>query len=151
MARHNWWLLHIRRRYYYSPISVASAVEGLTLIPRFSHIPTIPIVITIITGLFFIQQFGSKFIGRFFGPVMLVWFLTLGVMGLIGLSHDYSVLKALNPYYGIKLLINHPGGFWVLSSVFYVRPEPKHCTPIWGIAAVITFVVVGFCKNNVGA
>ena len=100
------------------PISVASAVEGLTLIPRFSHIPTIPIVITIITGLFFIQQFGSKFIGRFFGPVMLVWFLTLGVMGLIGLSHDYTVLKALNPYYGIKLLVNHPGGFWVLSSVF---------------------------------
>lgn len=100
------------------PISVASAVEGLKLIPRFSHMHTIPIVIAIITALFFIQQFGTKFIGRFFGPVMLVWFLTLGVMGIIGLSHDYTVLKALNPYYGIKLLVDHPGGFWLLGAVF---------------------------------
>lgn len=100
------------------PISVASAVEGLKLIPRFSNIATIPIVIIIITGLFFIQQFGTKFIGKYFGPVMLIWFLTLGIMGIIGLSHDYTVLKSLNPYYGIKLLINHPGGFWILSSVF---------------------------------
>lgn len=100
------------------PISVASAVEGLRLIPRFSDIPTIPIVIAIITFLFFIQQFGTKFIGKFFGPVMLVWFITLGVMGVVGLSHNLTVLKALNPYYGIDLLINHPGAFWLLGSVF---------------------------------
>ncbi|MBL7920850.1 MAG: KUP/HAK/KT family potassium transporter [Bacteroidia bacterium] len=100
------------------PISVASAIEGLQLIPRFSNIPTIPIVIAIITGLFFIQQFGTKFIGKFFGPVMLTWFLTLGIMGLIGLSHDFTVLKSLNPYYGINLLINHPGAFWLLGAVF---------------------------------
>lgn len=100
------------------PISVASAIEGLQLIPRFSNIPTIPIVIAIITGLFFIQQFGTKFIGKFFGPVMLTWFLTLGVMGILGLSHDFTVLKSLNPYYGINLLINHPGAFWLLGAVF---------------------------------
>ena len=100
------------------PISVASAIEGLQLIPRFSNIPTIPIVIAIITGLFFIQQFGTKFIGKFFGPVMMIWFLTLGIMGIIGLSHDFTVLKALNPYYGINLLINHPGAFWLLGAVF---------------------------------
>ncbi|MBA3679704.1 MAG: KUP/HAK/KT family potassium transporter [Bacteroidetes bacterium] len=100
------------------PISVASAIEGLQLIPRFSDIPTIPIVIAIITGLFFIQQFGTKFIGKFFGPVMMIWFLTLGIMGIIGLSHDFTVLKALNPYYGINLLINHPGAFWLLGAVF---------------------------------
>lgn len=100
------------------PISVASAVEGLKLIPRFSHIPTIPIVIAIITGLFFIQQFGTKFIGKFFGPVMLLWFLTLGIMGISGLVHNFTVLKAFNPYYGIHLLINHPGGFWLLGAVF---------------------------------
>jgi KUP system potassium uptake protein len=100
------------------PISVASAVEGLRLIPRFAEIPTIPIVIAIITGLFVIQQFGTKFIGKFFGPVMLIWFVTLGVMGLIGLSQNLTVLKALNPYYGINLLINHPGAFWLLGSVF---------------------------------
>jgi len=100
------------------PISVASAVEGLKLIPRFSHIHTIPIVIAIISLLFFIQKFGTKFVGKFFGPVMLVWFLMLGIMGLFGLMHDYTVLKALNPYYGIKLLILHPGGFWLLGAVF---------------------------------
>jgi len=100
------------------PISVASAIEGLKLIPRFSHIPTIPIIITIITALFFIQQFGTKFIGKFFGPVMLIWFLTLGIMGIIGLSQDLTVLKALNPYYGIKLLVAYPGGFWLLGAVF---------------------------------
>ncbi|HRD39243.1 MAG TPA: KUP/HAK/KT family potassium transporter, partial [Bacteroidia bacterium] len=60
------------------PISVASAIEGLRLMPGLGHIPTIPIVIAIITGLFFIQQFGTKFIGKFFGPVMLVWFVMLG-------------------------------------------------------------------------
>ncbi len=100
------------------PISVASAVEGLKLIPRFSHIHTIPIVIAIISLLFFIQKFGTKFVGKFFGPVMLVWFLMLGIMGLLGLMHDYTVLKALNPYYGIKLLIEYPGGFWLLGAVF---------------------------------
>jgi KUP system potassium uptake protein len=100
------------------PISVASAVEGLTLIPRFANIHTIPIVIAIITGLFFIQQFGTKFIGKFFGPVMLVYFLMLGVFGIVGLSQDLTVLKALNPYYGIDLLINYPKGFWLLGAVF---------------------------------
>lgn len=100
------------------PISVASAIEGLRLMPGFSDIPTIPIVIAIITGLFFIQQFGTKFIGKFFGPVMLVWFLTLGALGLFSLSHNLTVLKALNPYYGIKLLIDYPGGFWLLGAVF---------------------------------
>ena len=100
------------------PISVASAIEGLKLIPRFSQIHTIPIVIGIITVLFFIQQFGTKFIGRFFGPIMLVWFITLGVTGIMGLMGNLSVLKALNPYYGINLLVNYPGGFWLLGAVF---------------------------------
>lgn len=100
------------------PISVASAVEGLRLIPRFADLHTIPIVIAIITFLFFIQQFGTKFIGKFFGPVMLTWFITLGVVGFMGLCHDFTVLKALNPYYGISLLINHPGAFWLLGAVF---------------------------------
>ena len=100
------------------PISVASAIEGLRLIPSLSHIPTIPIVIAIITGLFFIQQFGTKFIGKYFGPVMLIWFITLGFIGMIGLVNDFTVLKSLNPYYGINLLINYPGAFWLLGAVF---------------------------------
>ncbi|MCE3260302.1 MAG: potassium transporter Kup [Bacteroidetes bacterium] len=100
------------------PISVASAVEGLRMLPAFSHIKTVPIVIGIITLLFFIQQFGTKFIGRFFGPIMLVYFVMLGVFGVMGMSSDLSVLKALNPYYGIDLLIEYPGAFWLLGAVF---------------------------------
>jgi KUP system potassium uptake protein len=63
------------------PISVASAVEGLQAIRP--DIPTIPIVISIITALFVIQRFGTNFIGKFFGPVMLLWFGMLGVLGHI--------------------------------------------------------------------
>ncbi|MBK7816931.1 MAG: KUP/HAK/KT family potassium transporter [Sphingobacteriaceae bacterium] len=100
------------------PISVASAVEGLRMLPAFTDIQTVPIVIAIITGLFFIQQFGTKFIGKFFGPIMLVYFLMLGIIGLMGLSYDLTVLKALNPYYGIEMLIKHPGAFWLLGAVF---------------------------------
>lgn len=100
------------------PISVSSAVEGLKLVKGLEHIPTIPIVISIITGLFFIQQFGTKFIGRFFGPIMLIWFLMLGVMGIGNMAANITVLKALNPWYGIDLLINYPKGFWLLGAVF---------------------------------
>ena len=100
------------------PISVASAIEGLRMIPSLKSLPTVPIIICIITILFLIQQFGTKFIGKAFGPVMLVWFLMLGFFGIVNLSSNLLVLKALNPYYGINLLIAHPGGFWVLGAVF---------------------------------
>jgi KUP system potassium uptake protein len=100
------------------PISVASAVEGLRMLPAFGHIQTVPIVIAIITFLFFIQQFGTKFIGKAFGPIMLSYFLMLGFFGFMALSENPSVLKALNPYYGIELLVMHPAAFWLLGAVF---------------------------------
>jgi KUP system potassium uptake protein len=97
-------------------ISVSSAVEGLQALNP--DIQTMPIVIGIIAALFFIQQFGTKSIGQFFGPVMLTWFVFLAVMGSISIANNVEVLKALNPYYGIKLLTTHPGGFWLLGAVF---------------------------------
>jgi KUP system potassium uptake protein len=100
------------------PISVSSAVEGVRLIDAFSHIQTVPIVIVIIILLFGIQQFGTKSIGKLFGPVMLIWFSTIGLLGIIGLSGNWAILKAINPYYAYKLLAAHPGGFWLLGSVF---------------------------------
>lgn len=100
------------------PISVASAVEGLGMLPAFSHIPTVPIVLGIITFLFFIQQFGTKLIGKAFGPIMLTYFLMLGFFGFMAMSENPSVLKALNPYYGIEMLIMHPHTFWLLGAVF---------------------------------
>ena len=89
------------------PISVTSAIEGLKQVPVFHDISqwtVIYIVIGILTLLFFVQQFGTSFIGRSFGPVMGVWFIMLALLGLIHLLDDLSVLKAFNPYYGIKLL-----------------------------------------------
>lgn len=100
------------------PISVSSAIEGLRMTETFRDIPTVPIVIAIIAALFFIQQFGTNFIGKFFGPVMLLWFVMLGVLGIANISHGPEVLKALNPYYAYKLLVLHPGGFWILGAVF---------------------------------
>ena len=98
------------------PISVASAVEGLKAIKP--DLDTVPIVIAIIILLFVIQQFGAQRIGKFFGPVMVVWFGFIGVIGAMALSHDFTVLRALNPMYAIDLLISYPKGFWLLGGVF---------------------------------
>lgn len=103
------------------PISVTSAIEGLKQIPALQDISqwtVIWIVIGILTLIFFVQQFGTSFIGRFFGPVMTVWFIMLATLGFFQLSQDLSILKAFNPYYGIKLLITYPKGFYVLAGVF---------------------------------
>lgn len=100
------------------PISVSSAIEGLAYIPSMKNIPITPIVVTIIILIFVIQQFGTKFIGRAFGPVMMIWFLMLGSIGLYSLCGDFSILKALNPYYAYDLLTHYPKGFWLLGAVF---------------------------------
>ncbi len=98
------------------PISVSSAVEGLR---NFNpEINTIPIVIGILIALFTIQQFGSKLVGKFFAPMMLIWFTMLGVLGTIQIFNDFSVFHAINPYYGYELLKIHPEGFFVLGAVF---------------------------------
>lgn len=98
------------------PISVASAVEGLTMINP--DIPTVPIIIVILFALFFIQQFGTKFVGRFFGPVMMVWFSMLLVLGVKEIYWNPIVFKAINPYYAFHLLMNYKEGFWILGAVF---------------------------------
>lgn len=100
------------------PISVSSAIEGLRMVDSLKHIPTVPIVIFIIILLFGIQQFGTKSIGKLFGPIMLIWFVTLGILGICQLSGNWEVMKALNPMYGYDLLVLHPGGFWILGAVF---------------------------------
>jgi KUP system potassium uptake protein len=98
------------------PISVSSAVEGLRIL--YPNINTIPIVIGILIALFTIQQFGSKLVGKFFAPMMLIWFTMLGVLGTIQILSDFSVFQAINPYYGYELLRIHPEGFFVLGAVF---------------------------------
>ena len=98
------------------PISVSSAIEGLKLF--YPHIDTIPIIIAILIFLFVIQQFGTDKIGKIFGPVMILWFSFIGVMGFLALSKDFSVLKAINPVYAIDLLVKYPKGFWLLGGIF---------------------------------
>ncbi len=98
------------------PISVSSAIEGLRLF--YPHMDTIPIIIAILIFLFVIQQFGTQKIGKIFGPIMVVWFTFIGVIGLLALSKDFSVLRALNPMYGIDLLTHYPKGFWLLGGIF---------------------------------
>jgi len=106
------------------PISVASAIEGLNNVPSIADkfVPgnslIIGIVIGIILLLFFFQQFGTKVVGSAFGPVMLMWFLMIGTWGTLSVLHSPWIFKALNPYYGAKLLIEHPNGFWLLGAVF---------------------------------
>ena len=98
------------------PISVASAVEGVRAF--YPTINTVPIVIGILVVLFTIQQFGTKLVGKFFAPMMLVWFGMLAVLGFMQIQKYPGVLKALNPYYGYHLLSIHPDGIYVLGAVF---------------------------------
>ncbi|MGO4816914.1 KUP/HAK/KT family potassium transporter [Flavobacterium sp. W22_SRS_FP1] len=98
------------------PISVSSAVEGIRT--YYPQINTVPIVIGILFVLFTIQQFGTKLVGKFFAPMMLVWFSMLGILGLIQITKHPEVFKAFNPYYAYNLLSIHPDGFFVLGFVF---------------------------------
>ncbi len=100
-------------------ISVTSAIEGLrSLNPDITEQTIITIVIAILLGLFLFQQFGSSVVGKTFGPVMLVWFIFIGSIGMFHLAENFSVLKALNPIYAYNLLVKYPGGFWILGAVF---------------------------------
>ena len=98
------------------PISVSSAVEGLDFL--MPGIPTVRIVIVILSVLFFMQQFGTNLVGKLFGPIMFVWFMMLAVLGVWHLSRNPAVLKALNPWYAWNILVNYPQGFFLLGAVF---------------------------------
>lgn len=97
-------------------ITVTSSIEGLRLINP--EIQVIPVVLAILTALFFIQQFGTKFIGKSFGPIMVVWFLMLGTLGFVQITTNPEILQAINPYYAIEFLRHHPNGFILLGAVF---------------------------------
>lgn len=100
------------------PISVASAVEGITMIPELAQIPTVPIVIVILSALFLFQRFGTHRVGAVFGPVMLMWFTMLFSLGVSFIVQYPAVLKAINPVYAFDLLVHYPAGFWILGAVF---------------------------------
>ena len=97
-------------------ITVTSSIEGLRLINP--EISVIPIVLIIFAVLFFMQQFGTNVVGISFGPIMVVWFLMIGLVGFSQLIHYPRILLAVNPVYAIRFLTEYPGGFILLGAVF---------------------------------
>lgn len=97
-------------------ITVVSAIEGLKEIEPSTQV--VPISILIVTVLFFIQQFGTEAIGKSFGPLMVVWFSMLGIMGGLNLPEYLPILRAFNPYYAVRLLATCPEWFLILGAVF---------------------------------
>jgi KUP system potassium uptake protein len=104
-------------------ISVLSAVEGLALVPGLENRITPPIVLAIamgvLVGVFLIQSRGTGRVGAVFGPITLIWFLTMGALGAMHLMDDPEILTAVNPYFAVNFVLSHPGlSFLVLGSVF---------------------------------
>jgi KUP system potassium uptake protein len=132
------------------PISVSSAIEGLQIV--YPNIETIPIVLIIITLLFLIQGLGTNVVGKAFGPIMLVWFSMLFILGLNQILKDVSILAAFNPIYAINLLRFNDNAFWLLGSVFLCTTGAEalysdlgHCGRMnifysWGIVKVCLVV-----------
>lgn len=103
------------------PISVTSAIEGLRQVPLLHEIQSgtiVLIVIVIISMLFIMQQFGTVSIGKLFGPIMLLWFVMLAVLGSMHIGDSLEIMNAFNPYNAVKLLTIYPKGFWLLGAVF---------------------------------
>lgn len=106
------------------PISVASAVEGLANVKGLETIfaagstTTIAVVAVILSILFFFQRFGTNKVGKAFGPIMVIWFLMLAILGISQIYLHPSVFKAINPIFAYELLVEYPGGFWLLGAVF---------------------------------
>jgi KUP system potassium uptake protein len=99
-------------------ISVLSAVEGLELAaPGLSHI-VVPITLLILLLLFSFQRYGTARIGGVFGPIMLVWFVTIGILGALEITRAPEILFALNPWYAVRLFMHHGmTGFLILGAV----------------------------------
>ncbi len=105
------------------PITVSAAIEGLRIFNADLH--TIPIVIAIISGLFIVQQFGTSFIGKAFGPIMFVWFTMLAVLGSFYVVNFPEIFKAINPYYAYNIIVstidisnNDFGALYIIAAVF---------------------------------
>ncbi len=99
-------------------ISVLSAVEGLGVESESLKAAILPLTLVILVGLFILQRYGTTSIGKLFGPVMVVWFIVMALMGGAAILHNPLILKAVNPWYGIDLFVRGPWtAFVALGSV----------------------------------
>jgi KUP system potassium uptake protein len=100
-------------------ISVLSAVEGLNIIAPSFAAYVLPVSVLLLVALFLIQAQGTARIGTVFGPTMLIWFVTIAVLGIWGIVRHPSVLRAINPTYGLSYLSSHGAtGFLALGGIF---------------------------------
>lgn len=97
-------------------LTVMSAVEGLKIYNP--HTPVVAITLIILAIVFFIQQFGTASIGKFFGPVMVAWFLVLGIFGSVHIFDHLDILKSFNPYYAYNLITHSPSAIVIMGAVF---------------------------------
>jgi KUP system potassium uptake protein len=106
------------------PITVTSAIEGLNMVSGLEQhiVPgnnlVIEIVLVILLGLFIFQRFGTKIVGGSFGPIMFLWFGMCAFAGIRQIIQYPGIFAALSPVYGMRLLTEHPHGFWLLGSIF---------------------------------
>ncbi|MDK2124865.1 potassium transporter Kup [Parachitinimonas caeni] len=99
-------------------ISVLSAVEGLELASTKVHPFILPIAIAVLVGLFMMQAHGTAAVGKLFGPIMVLWFLVLAILGVVNILHDPTILAAINPVYAIRFFLDHHyAAFLALGSV----------------------------------
>jgi KUP system potassium uptake protein len=102
-------------------ITVLSAVEGMTLLNHDLDRAVLPITLAIIVALFMLQRRGTEKVGGMFGPIMVVWFVSLAVLGAMSIVREPGVLVALSPAYGFAVLTEHPGlALTILGAVFLV-------------------------------
>lgn len=97
-------------------VTVTSSIEGIRLVAP--SIEVLPIVIVVIILIFILQQAGTQVIGRYFGPYMLVWFLSLGALGVVAMLQYPGILRAFNPWYAVRLMFSSPEWFLILGAVF---------------------------------
>lgn len=135
-------------------ITVTTSIEGLSSV--MADPPVIPLTLLIIAVIFFAQRFGTSAIGRCFGPFMLAWFLMLGVLGVCNIGWFPGIMKAFNPWYAVRILIDYPGWFLVLGAVFLCTTGAEalysdlgHCGR-WNISAAWIFVKVMLVLNYLG-
>ncbi len=102
-------------------ISVLSAVEGLEIVTPYFVPYVVPITVLIIVFLFYFQKYGTSRIGTIFGPIIMLWYSTIGVLGLLSAQHNPIVFTAINPWYAVSFfLANGKMAFYALGSVFLV-------------------------------
>ncbi len=135
-------------------MTVTTSVEGLNGL--MTDPPVVPVTLAIISFIFIAQCQSTSAIGKLFGPVMLIWFLMLGVLGVANIGLSLSIFKAFNPWYAVKILVDYPAWWLILGAVFLCTTGAEalysdlgHCGR-WNISVAWIFVKIMLILNYLG-